>query len=65
MNKKTLVMVALSLSLCAAIYGSEPLAASWTAASPMHRPRAFFAAAELPNGNILVAGGFDLGVHLC
>ena len=62
MNKKSLVMVALSLSVCAAIYGSEPLAASWTAASPMHRPRAFFAAAELPNGNILVAGGFDLGV---
>jgi len=62
MNKKTLVLVALSLSFCAGIYGSEPLAVSWTVASPMHRARAFFAAAELPNGNILVAGGFDLGV---
>src|SRR6516162_4245852 len=62
MNKKTLVMVALSLSVCAAIYGSEPLAASWTATGSMQRPRAFFAAAELPNGNILVAGGFDQGV---
>jgi Kelch motif len=59
MNKKTLVFVALSLSVCAAIYGSEPLAASWTAANPMHRARSFFAAAELPNGNVLVAGAFD------
>jgi N-acetylneuraminic acid mutarotase len=62
MNKKTLVWVALSLSVCATVYSSEPLAVSWIPASPMHRPRAFFAAAELPNGNILVAGGFDLGV---
>jgi hypothetical protein len=29
----------------------------------MHRPRAFFAAAELPNGNVLVAGGFHLGIN--
>ena len=64
MNKKTLALVALSLSVCAGIYASEPLAVSWTAASPMHRPRAFFAAAELPNDNILVAGGFDPGGHL-
>lgn len=62
MNKKTLVLIALSLSACPAIYGIEPLAVSWTAANPMHRARAFFAAAELPNGNILVAGGFDQGV---
>jgi hypothetical protein len=63
MNKKTLVFVALSLLACAAVYGSEPLAVSWTPASPMHRPRAFFAAAELPNGNVLVAGGFHLGIN--
>jgi N-acetylneuraminic acid mutarotase len=65
MNKKTLVFVALSLSVCATVYGSDPVApaASWTAAMPMNRARAFFAAAELPNGNILVAGGFDNGVN--
>ena len=59
MNKKILVLIALSLSFCAAVYGIESLAVSWTAANPMNRPRAFFAASELPNGNILVAGGFD------
>ena len=59
MNKKTLVLVALSLSVCAAVYGREPSAVSWIPANPMHRARAFFVAAELPNGNILVAGGFD------
>ena len=59
MNKKILVLIALSLSVCAAVYGIESLAVSWTAANPMNRPRAFFAASELPNGNILVAGGFD------
>ena len=35
MNKKTLALVALSLSVCAGIYASEPLAVSWTAASPI------------------------------
>jgi N-acetylneuraminic acid mutarotase len=59
MNKKTLVLLAFSLSVCAAVYGREPPAVSWIPANPMHRARAFFAAAELPDGNVLVAGGFD------
>ena len=62
MIKKSLVLIAVSLSVCAALYGHEPPAVSWIPANPMHRARAFFAAAQLPNGNILVAGGFDQGV---
>jgi Kelch motif protein len=62
MNKKTLVLMALSFSVYAVVYGREPPAVSWIPANPMHRARAFFVAAELPNGNILVAGGFDGGV---
>jgi hypothetical protein len=32
---------------------------TWTPANPMNKARAFFAAVELLNGNVLVAGGFD------
>jgi hypothetical protein len=60
MIKKSLVLVAVSLSAYAAIYGHEPpVLSSWIPANPMNKARAFFVAAELPNGNILVAGGFD------
>jgi hypothetical protein len=56
MNKKTLVFVALSLSVCAAAYAQG---ITWTAANPMNKARAYFVAVELLNGNVLVAGGFD------
>jgi N-acetylneuraminic acid mutarotase len=60
MNKKTSVLVALSLSVYAALYGHEPpVLSSWIPANPMNKARAFFVAAELPHGDILVAGGFD------
>jgi N-acetylneuraminic acid mutarotase len=58
-EKENLGFGRFSLSVCARVSGSEPLAVSWTPASLMHQARAFFAAAELPNGNILVAGGFE------
>src|SRR5207247_7962214 len=34
-------------------------AITWTPANPMNKARGFFAAGELLNGNVLVAGGFD------
>jgi N-acetylneuraminic acid mutarotase len=64
MTKKNLLLVAFSLSVCAVVYGREPPLASWIPANPMHRARAFFAAVELPNGNVLVAGGFDNNIDL-
>jgi hypothetical protein len=51
MNKKTLVLVALSRSVCA-FYGREPPAASWIPVNPVHR-----AAVPLPDGQVLVPGG--------
>jgi N-acetylneuraminic acid mutarotase len=53
-----------SLSTCAAAYGWEPPVVYWTLADPMHQARAFFASAELPNGNLLVTGGFNNNVNL-
>src|SRR5215469_5530163 len=44
------------LFVCAAAYAQG---ITWTPANPMKKGRAFFAAAELLNGNVLVAGGFD------
>jgi len=49
--------------VCAAAYGPAPVAyaqgITWTPANPMNKARGFFAAVELLNGNVLVAGGFD------
>jgi large repetitive protein len=64
MNKKPLLLAMVSLSVCAVVYGWEPPLASWSPANPMHSARAFFAAAELPNGNVLVAGGFNNNIDL-
>jgi hypothetical protein len=51
MNEKTLVLVALSLSVCAS-YGREPSAVSWIPVNPMHR-----AAVPFPDGHVLVPRG--------
>src|SRR5438128_9339259 len=49
--------------VCAAVYGPAPAVCAqgitWTPANPMNKARGFFAAGELLNGNVLVAGGFD------
>lgn len=59
MAKKHLLLGVVSLSVCSVAYGWEPPLVSWMPANRMHLARAFFAAAQLPNGNVLVAGGFD------
>jgi len=47
MNKKTLVLVALSLSVCA-FYGRQPPAVSWIPVNPMHPGSAFFCGSHAP-----------------
>jgi N-acetylneuraminic acid mutarotase len=55
--------VAASLLVCTALGVLAPPAAAatitFTPANPMNKARAFFTANDLPNGNILVAGGYD------
>ena len=59
MKKKimgTISFIVFPLFVCAAAYAQG---ITWTKAIPMNKARAFFAAVELLNGNVLVAGGFD------
>src|SRR5262245_13047661 len=48
--------IAFPLLVCAGAYAQG---ITWTPANPMNKARGFFAAVELLNGNVLVAGGFD------
>ena len=56
MKKKITSLIAFPLFVCAAAYAQG---ITWTPANPMNKARGFFAAVELLNGNVLVAGGFD------
>jgi len=61
MKKKimgTIAFIVFPLFVCAAAYAQG---ITWTTPAPhnMNKARAFFAAVELLNGNVLVAGGFD------
>jgi Kelch motif len=56
MKKKIISSIAFPLFVCAAAYAQG---ITWTPANPMNKARGFFVAAELLNGNVLVAGGFD------
>ena len=61
MKKKimgTIAFIVFPLFVCAAAYAQG---ITWTTPAPhnMNKARAFFAAVELQNGNVLVAGGFD------
>ena len=56
MKKKIISFIVFPLFVCAAAYAQG---ITWTPANPMNKARAFFAAVELQNGNVLVAGGFD------
>jgi hypothetical protein len=55
-------IVALAVLLAAALGGGTAIAmgvGSFTPAAPMVTARGYFATAQLQNGNVLVAGGFD------
>ena len=54
--KKKIISFVFPLFVCAAAYAQG---ITWTPANHMNKARAFFAAVELLNGNVLVAGGFD------
>jgi len=56
MKTKIISIIAFPLFVCAAAYAQG---ITWTPANPMNKARSFFVAAELLNGNVLVAGGFD------
>jgi len=56
MKKKIISFIVFPLFICAAAYAQG---ITWTPANHMNKARAFFAAVELLNGNVLVAGGFD------
>ena len=59
MKKKimgTIAFIVFPLFVCAAAYAQG---ITWTPANHMIKARSFFAAVELLNGNVLVAGGFD------
>jgi N-acetylneuraminic acid mutarotase len=53
-----LALAALGLNLAAI---QQVKAAGFVSVSPMNRARNFYTATLLPNGKVLVAGGFDLG----
>ena len=54
----------LLLLTVAALVAAMPAAAGVTPGPSMNKARAFFSAAELLNGDVLVAGGFDVGAVL-
>src|SRR6516165_10565042 len=54
--KKKIISFVFPLFVCAAAYAQG---ITWTPANHMIKARSFFAAVELLNGNVLVAGGFD------
>src|SRR5678816_3323677 len=54
----TLAVAALGLSLSST---QQINAAGFVSVSPMNRARNFYTATLLPNGKVLVAGGYDLG----
>ena len=56
MKKKIISFIVFPLFVCAAAYAQG---ITWTPAQHMNKARAFFAAAQLQNGNVLVAGGYD------
>src|SRR5439155_14716827 len=54
-EKKIISFIAFPLFVCSIAYAQG---ITWTPANPMNKARGFFAAGELLNGNVLVAGGF-------
>lgn len=69
MTRKIVAFMSVPLAVWVAVYivarpawTAEPTAITWVPTNPMHKARSFFAVAQLLNGNVLVAGGFDSGL---